>query len=166
MVREAKLIVVGTVLSREDVANVADLSRVGFKPESFLKGSPSAANLAFEDGMPQVCEAVRARSGERYLLLVSSDTTPVAWPAPGRVYRLADGQAQSSNRGDPHQLAEADLVGRIRAQTNQFSQPAAASGDGAGIDWVSTVLPVGGALVGLLIVGLVLMRVWHRIDPT
>ena len=63
-------------------------------------------------------------------------------------------------------MAEAELVSRIRALTNQYTVPAAAESESAGIDWGRTVVPVGFAVLALFGVGLVLMRIWHRIDPS
>jgi hypothetical protein len=57
-------------------------------------------------------------------------------------------------------------VSLVRGITEQYAVPAASAGDGAGIDWWKTVLPVGVATLALFGVGLYLMRIWHRIDPS
>jgi hypothetical protein len=62
--------------------------------------------------------------------------------------------------------AEADLVEEIRGITGQYAVPPQSESEGQGIDWWKTVLPVGGAVLGIFVVGLFLMRIWHRIDPS
>ena len=164
--RDANIIVIGTVVSERNVANTYDLARIVLQPEAFLKGSPTRAVLTFDFGLPVACGLGVMRVGDRYLVITTIRNGQLSWPAPKGVYLLSGGVASAAVSTGTITIAESELIDRIRAQTNQFSQPAAASGDGAGIDWVATVLPVGGALAGLLIVGLVLMRVWHRIDPS
>ena len=166
IIRGANLVLIGSVVSFESDRTATDLAHVGLKPESFLKGSPSAANFEFLYGPPELCESFGPKRGERFLLVVSSVTSPPGWPFAGQVFRLESGNAVSSGKGDARILKEADLVARIRSQTNQFSQPASSSGSGAAIDWGSTVLPIGAACAALLVVGLFLMRIWHRIDPS
>jgi hypothetical protein len=58
------------------------------------------------------------------------------------------------------------VVAAIRAITGQYAVPAGSKDEGAGIDWKSTVLPVGAALLAVFAIGLVLMRQWHKIDPS
>jgi len=43
---------------------------------------------------------------------------------------------------------------------------AAIGEEGAAIDWIGTVLPVSAALLVVFAIGLLLMRTWHRIDPS
>jgi hypothetical protein len=70
------------------------------------------------------------------------------------------------NRGDTSEIPEAELVARVRSLTNQYAVPASSRGEGAGIDWTRTILPVGAALVAIFVIALFLMRIWHRIDPS
>lgn len=63
-------------------------------------------------------------------------------------------------------MSESGLIELIRHETNQFAVPAQSAAEGEGIDWVWTVLPVGGATLAILAVSLYLMRIWHRIDPS
>jgi hypothetical protein len=62
--------------------------------------------------------------------------------------------------------SEVEVVSSIRAITGQYAVPAATEAEGAGIDWGNTVLPLGLVLLVIFGIGLVLMRVWHRIDPS
>ncbi|MDZ7727312.1 MAG: hypothetical protein U5Q44_03460 [Dehalococcoidia bacterium] len=59
-----------------------------------------------------------------------------------------------------------ELVDDIRAVTGQSSEPATEDAEGADIDWIGTVVPVTAGVVIVLGIGLVLMKEWHRIDPS
>ncbi|MFN0146914.1 MAG: hypothetical protein ACKVT1_10400 [Dehalococcoidia bacterium] len=168
LVRNASLIVIGTVSGRGSDPEVTDRGWLDLRPEAFLKGNPSASLVRFETAFPEPCldPGVVTGEGARLLLIATGEGGHIAWPAPRAIYALADGEAHSLNRGDRTPLAETDLIARIRGLTDQYSVPAASAGEGSGIDWVRTVLPVGGATLALLAVGLLLMRVWHRIDPS
>ena len=161
--RSAGVIVIAEVTTVDDTAE--DQSRVSLKPEAFLKGPPSAATLVLVKGLPVPCEARGPRAGQRILALLDGAAASPTWPSPERLFFFEGGQAISAIRGAPAR-GEADLVEQIRSQTNQFSRPAASDSDGAGIDWGSTVIPIAAACVGLMVVGLFLMRIWHRIDPS
>ena len=80
------------------------------------------------------------------------------------VFVLEDGRAVHPNGGES--VGEAELFEAIRGVTNQFAIPAASDSEGASIDWLRVVLPVAGAALGILVAGLLLMGIWHRIDPT
>ena len=163
-VREASLVIVGTVSSVTDTAQ--DQSSVEVQPESFLLGNPSRAVIRFTAGRNGPCEGPRfVKAGDR-VLVIAGGSGALSWPEPNRVYLFEAGSAKTLDRGDGGPSAEADLIAKIRTQTGQFSVPAASDDDGAGIDWKSTILPIGGAVLGLLAVSLLLMRVWHRIDPS
>lgn len=166
MVRSADLVVVGTVLRSEPDRQISDRSTLWLKPEAFLKGKASAAELTFVAGLPSPCAATGVRTGDRVLLLASGEGGPRPMPEPERVYRLADGVARSLGRGDTTETLESDLVARVRSITNQYVVPAASSDEGAGIDWKGTIVPVGAALLVIFAISLILMRIWHRIDPS
>ena len=84
------------------------------------------------------------------------------WPGAAQVFWLIDGRAS----GLGGNVSESDLVQKVRAITGQYAVPAASQSEGAGIDWRNTVLPLSVALAFVFAIGLVLMRVWHRIDPS
>jgi hypothetical protein len=44
--------------------------------------------------------------------------------------------------------------------------PAANQSEGASLDWVRVVLPTTIVVLIVFGIGLVLMRTWHRIDPS
>lgn len=145
---------------------MTDQSRIYVHPEAFLKGPASGGDLVFAGGLPEPCRGTPARPGERVILLVAGRDGALSWPSPERVYRLVDGAAQTTLRGDTSTVPESEFLATLRSLTNQYAVPAGSGGDGAGIDWVGTVLPVAGALVAVFVVGLFLMRIWHRIDPS
>ncbi len=162
-VRAAGVIVIGTVTGITDTAE--DESRVRVKPEAFLKGPPSASGIQMVWGFPGPCEGRGPRVGGRILLFLSQPDRRASWPEPEGVFFLEDGKAATAIRGVTEERTEQSLIDQIRAQTNQLSRPASGN-DGAGIDWGSTIIPIGIACVGLMGVGLFLMRIWHRIDPS
>lgn len=134
------------------------------RPEAYLKGP--AQGEAIDLRPPAVsasrCAAATFAPGERVLLFLGEAG---AWPSEAETYILAGGSARSQAR-PAIALAEADFLGRVRALTGQYAVPAASASEGAGIDWWTTVVPVGFATLALFAVGLYLMRIWHRIDPS
>ncbi len=167
LVEASPLIVLGTVHTVGSGA-VADRGTLDLTPEAFLKGNPNLADVRLITTLPDPCRspALSVAVGARVLVMAQQTADGLAWPSSRAVYVLADGRARSLNKGDTSDVPEASLIARVRAQTNQYSVPATTSDEGAGIDWVKTVLPVGGAIAGLMVVSLLLMRVWHRIDPS
>jgi hypothetical protein len=166
LVRQSPLIVVGTV--RGTASTAEDAGYLDLEPEAYLKGNPSRASIRLTTGLPDVCQspAIAITAGRRILVMARQAERGLAWPEPRSVYILESGRARSLNRGDSSDIPEASLLARIRAITNQYSVPAASADEGAGIDWLTTVLPVGATVAALMVVGLILMRIWHRIDPS
>ena len=72
----------------------------------------------------------------------------------------------ATNGGDAAvSLSEDDLVTRIREVSGQYAVLATDASEGASIDWLRVVLPVTLAAIVILAIALVLLRIWHRIDP-
>ncbi len=167
LLRESPLIVLGTVKAVGSDAG-ADRGWLDLAPEAYLKGNPNNVDVRLITSLPDPCRSMTlsVAIGARILVIAQQTPDGLAWPSSRAVYVLVDGRARSLNKGDVSDLPEASLIARIRAETNQYSVPAATSDEGADIDWVKTVLPVGGAIAGLMVVSLLLMRVWHRIDPS
>ncbi len=153
-VPESEVIVIGEVVA-------LDTDSLQLKPEAFLKG-PTAAELIRFSGDDLGCPRAELQVGDRALVYVFNAAEP-SYPLINQVYLLRDGRA--IQEGAP-QLSEVEVVGDIRGLTGQYSVPAATKDDGAGIDWGNTVLPLGVVLLIIFGIGLVLMRVWHRIDPS
>ncbi len=157
---DIEMIVIGTVRTE----NGGGLARI--EPESFLKGAASREPV--RPRYPPAegeCPLARLEDGARIAAFLTARDGAVAWPEAGQVFWLSGGDAV---RGGPSPTTtrETTLITNVRHITGQFAVPAETPGEGASIDWVGTVLPVGGGLLVVFAISLVLMRVWHRIDPT
>jgi len=159
-VESSRTIVIATV--REE--NGGALVRL--EPSAFLLGA--ASNEPIRPQYPQPlpeCALARLTEGQRILVFLGATDGVLDWPSAGQVFWLEDGKAiGGGSTGDS--LAEIDLVQRIRQVTGQYAVPAATENESAGIDWSHTVIPLGVVLLIIFGIGLVLMRVWHRIDPS
>lgn len=167
MVEAATMIVIGRVasISRGPTPTESETARI--QPEAFLKGPSTGAELRFErSGVQMPCQYAELAEGERLLVMAKERTEPFAWPSASAAFRLKDGRASSLNPADERETTELELIARIRSITGQYAVPAAHQDEGASIDWVGTVLPVGAGLVVIFGIALVLMRLWHRIDPS
>jgi hypothetical protein len=142
------------------------------EPEAFLKGPASSepVTLAAPDtgvhatleAQGAECPRAKASQGDRVLVYILDAQAP-HYPYLNEAYVLKDGHARMEGSNE---LTEVQLVNEIRAITEQYAVPAATASEGAGIDWGSTVVPLGAALAVVFVIGLALMRVWHRIDPS
>lgn len=164
VLRFVSVIVVGTV------TDVDPEERAVIAPEFYLKGATAPDSLVLPHPETMVnpnfeCEPATLIEGERVLLVLGRDAGRVSWPGRQQHYVLFEGQAQQAVDGG-ETLGEDELVERIRAETGQYSIPARTEDEGARLDWVGTVLPVGAAVLIVFGIGLVLMREWHRIDPS
>ena len=121
------------------------------RPEYFLKGAAVRGPLALQrDGE---CPAAELIPGSRVLVGLMRVPGGFRWPSPDAVRVLPDDQA-----------AEDALIAPLREVTGQQAYPPAV--EGQGFDWGGVGIPVIAALAALMAVGLYLMRLWHRIDPT
>ena len=151
------------VIGSVQQASTGELAVVA--PEAYLKGPTSAETVRLRlETLPSECEAGALPVGERVLLLLRSNQGDVHWPSPEQVWVLRGGQATLQGGGES--ISESQLVGEIRGVTGQYSVPAAVESEAPGIDWIRTVLWVGGVVLVVFVIGLVLMKEWHRIDPT
>lgn len=136
------------------------------EPEGFLRGTASREPVALGPASPPgSCAPASLEAGLRYLLFLDVDSSGAHWPAAGAAFLLRDGRATRVDGGLPA-APEADVVSRVRAVTGQYAVPAGEGQSGAGIDFRGTILPVGAILAAVFGIGLVLMRIWHRIDPS
>ena len=139
---------------------------VAILPEFWLKGAASAGAIPLAVGDGRDCPlAPLPPAGTRALAALRREGTGYAPPPASALFVIADGVAVSG-ASPPARLPEAELVARIRAVTGQYAVPAAAPAEGASLDWVRVVAPVAGAILAIFAVSLLLMRLWHRIDPT
>ena len=166
-VLESSLIVIGVVAEQAPGPSSVPGGHIDLRPEAFLKGNVTAGLIRFRTGETDVCAdpAKFLADGDRLLVIARRDST-TDWPGPSNVFLLKEGAATSFLRGDADFMSESGLIELIRHETNQFAVPAQSAAEGEGIDWVRTVLPVGGATLAILAVSLYLMRIWHRIDPS
>jgi len=137
------------------------------EPEAILKGSVPSTNVEVprpEGEAP--CELAVLADGTRALLFLSVIDGRPEWPGASQVFDLEDGFAIQQEDLGFGRGPEVAMVNSVRSLTGQYVVPAADSSEGAGIDWGSTVLPIGAVLLVVFGIGLVLMRTWHRIDPS
>lgn len=154
---DAALVVVGRVVGDRE-------RQVTIEPEAYLKGAARPGAIRLENRLyGSTCEWAKFPVAGRVLVILDSDQATLAWPEPSAVFELIDGTAISAGATWG---TEAALVSRVRSLTDQYAVPAASSGEGAGINWRGTVLPLGAALVVIFVIALFLMRTWHRIDPS
>jgi hypothetical protein len=166
MTRTFDLIVIGRVTA-------AGSDEATMRPEAYLKGPADGRSILFAKPAPDArvpgkvsgeCPLADLDEGDRVLaFIVARPGTSYEWPGAIFVAHLEEGDALVAGSVV---ASEDELVEELRGLTGQYAVPAGSEDEGAGIDWVGTVLPVGGALAGLMVVGLLLMRVWHRIDPS
>ncbi len=153
------LVVIGVVHEEHG----GGLARI--EPQAYLKGAASNEAIHLVPTRRQLassCELARLTEGTRLMAFLHTANGGPAWPGANEVFWLADGRASGSGGN----TTESDLVEKVRAITHQYAVPAASQSEGAGIDWGKTVVPLSIALLIVFGIGLVLMRVWHRIDPT
>lgn len=165
LVPTSEVIVIGQVTR-------ADADVLVLEPEAFLKGPASSEPVTLRapaDGVHATLEAqgaecprVRPELGSRLLVYIPDADAP-HFPYINEAYVLEDGHARMEG---VRELTEVEVVAAIREITGQYAVPAATQDEGAGIDWGNTVVPLGIALGIIFVIGLLLMRVWHRIDPS
>ena len=158
-VAQADLIVLGMV-------TVSSATSARIAPTAYLKGPAQAGDVEVRRPEREAeCPLSELQPGMRVVAFLQSSSGVIAWPDATQVYDLKGGQATSgppSNDVKP----ESELLQEIRTVTNQYAVPAANKDEGASLDWVKTVVPVSAALLIVFGIGLVLMRTWHRIDPS
>jgi len=154
LVPEAELIVIGEVTA-------VDGAGATLRPEAFLKGPLSGKDIRLERDSSG-CPTAGLETGARALVFVFDADAP-RYPYVNEAYLLKDGHARMEGSAE---LSEVEVVSAIRAVTGQYAVPAESESEGAGIDWRNTILPLGAALGVIFVIGLALMRVWHRIDPS
>jgi hypothetical protein len=162
--RASSVILVGTV------TDVAAADTVAIDPELFLKGAAQSGDirLTYPDPAPDPklgCTLASFTRGDRVLVFLGELGGSLDWPGTADVFVLRQGTAQQAGTTGPG-IPEQTLVDDVRALTNTYAVPAAKNEDGAGINWEATIVPTALTLGGLLLVGLFLMRIWHRIDPS
>lgn len=154
-VTAADVIVVATVVPGTQAGTVA------LRPEAFLKGTAQTRDLPLSPDSGGDCIPATLTPGQRVLAILGDGGGQLRWPGVTQVWILEGGQAQNPLTSQ----TETQLIHQLRTISGQYAVPADSSG-GVGITWKGTILPLGGALVVIFVLGLVLMRTWHRIDPS
>ncbi len=157
LVPHAGVIVVGQVTSAEWMKEFT------LRVEAYLKGPALATELTFFWRDLDNCNRSNVPDGSRLVLFLGSPPAQ-RWPSTYGTVVFVGGRAIDPNGGA--EISEDELVQQIRAITGQYAVPAASDEEGAQIDWTGTVLPVSAALVVVFGIALLLMRTWHRIDPS
>lgn len=165
LVAQSSIIAVGTVQEVTGGAGDATQSAT-LHPEVLLKGPSNALDIQIQRSTPNMpCQFAGLQQGDRVLVFLHG-AEPFAWPGVSEAYLLSNGQATSMNPADTRTMSETALVAQVRGLTNQVAVPATSNSEGASIDWIGTVVPVTVALLVVFGIGLYLMSIWHRIDPT
>ena len=137
------------------------------EPEAILKGSVPSTNVEVPPPVGEApCELAVLSDGGRALLFLSVMDGRPEWPGASQVFDLEDGLAVQQEDLGFGSVTEFARIATVRSITGQYVVPASDSSEGAGIDWGSTVLPIGAVLLVVFGIALVLMRTWHRIDPS
>ncbi|MGE5597083.1 MAG: hypothetical protein ACM3S1_13750, partial [Hyphomicrobiales bacterium] len=142
-VEQSQLIVVGTVQTYNGGA------RARIQPEAFLKGAASSDPIDLRYEEPAQCDLARLEDGQRILAFLPVDDRGVLWPNAGRVFWLEDGRTVAGGDPPPPGMRAAHPIHDIRTLTEQYAVPAESADEGAGIDWLKTVLPVSVATLAL-----------------
>ncbi len=154
------LIVVGRV-ERVDEADAE------VDPEQILKGSVQGTTLRLpHPGLVGLCGNAVLEPGDQVLLLLRVEGGLPEWPTVDQAYYLRDGMWANGNPTAYRLYREQELIDMVTSATNQVVVPAQTEDEGEGIEWGTTVLPIAVALGVVFVIGLFLMRIWHRIDPS
>ncbi|MCY3881198.1 MAG: hypothetical protein OXG61_03665 [Chloroflexi bacterium] len=155
-IEDVDVIVVGEVVALGGAPAV--------QPEAYLKGSALAQAVRFSTAPSECPRAEEPSEGARVVVALRRDGSAFQWPVPAALFVVEGGIA--TNGGDaPVSLPEDELVSRIREVSGQYAVLAVDESEGASIDWLRVVLPVTLAAILILGIALVLLRIWHRIDP-
>ena len=131
--------------------------------EAYLKGPPNVHVLVpvLRDDL---CTAELYADARMLVALKGFPGVNVLWPSYGSVFFLENGYVFNED-GLNLGVTEADLIKDVRSVTGQFAVPANSLNEAASLDLVSVIIPVLIAAVCILGIGLILQRIWQKIDP-
>ena len=155
-IEDVDVIVVGELVTEAGAPAIA--------PEAYLKGPAIAEALPLSDSPTDCDRAALPAEGARVLAALRREGGGFQWPVPAALFVIEEGVATNGDDA-PVSLSEDDLVTRIREISGQYAVLATDESEGASIDWLRVVLPVTLAAIVILAIALVLLRIWHRIDP-
>ncbi|MBH77231.1 MAG: hypothetical protein CL897_03255 [Dehalococcoidia bacterium] len=155
-VEDVDIIVIGVMASEGSMRVI--------QPEVYLRGSAVAGPLGLID-QPSICiPAEPPPDGGRVIVGLRRVEGGFQWPVSHALFVVEDGFARAG--GDQGvSLTEEELVSRIREVSGQYAVVATHASQGASINWVGVILPVGLSAIVILSIALVLLRIWHRIEP-
>ncbi len=153
---DADVVVVGELGSEAGLPAIA--------AELYLKGSAVRPILVLLDHASGCARAELPPEGARVLAALRLESGGYQWPVPAALFVFADGRAVNGGAA-PVSLPEDDLIARIRGVSGQYVVLATDASGGVSINWLGVVLPVTLAAALILGVALVLLRIWHRIEP-
>ena len=133
------------------------------EPEAYLRGSAVAGPLPLLDGSECDQAAVPAE-GSRVVVALRREGRGFQWPVPEALFVVENGIATNGG-SNAVELPEDELVTRIREVSGQYAVLASDPSEGASIDWARVIVPVSLAAAIILAIALVLLRIWHRIEP-
>jgi hypothetical protein len=148
---EASVVVLGHLEAGEGEA-------IRLVPEGFFKGPVQSQPLVLTPGWGS-CMVFFETDSRMVVFLKNQES----WPSEGDIYVLEDGRAESVTGTDVG--SEEDFLAEVRGITEQFAVPAASESEGEGIEWGARCCR-SVALGIVFVIGLFLMRIWHRIDPS
>lgn len=151
------------IVSAEIVSATGEVAVL--RPSFYLKGSASAEDIEVHKDTADECPLAAIPGEGRVIAVLREGDNGLAWPGPSQLFTLQDGSA-SHSASPPVTMLEAELIERIRDVTGQYAVPPTGDEDAASIEWLTTVVPLVVALFIVLGIGLYLMRIWHRIDPS
>lgn len=154
-VEDVDVVVIGAVVTY-DRAPAID-------PEAYLRGAAVAGPLPLIDDSGCDLAAVPAE-GSRVVVALRREGRGFQWPIPEALFVVENGIATNGGN-NPVELPEDELVSRIREVSGQYAVLASDPSEGASIDWARVVVPVALAAAIILAIALVLLRIWHRIEP-
>ena len=155
-VEDVDVIVVGELVTSDGAPAI--------EPEVYLKGSAVTQALVLAAQASECQEAELPPAGARVVVALRRGAGGFQWPVPAALFAVQDGIA--TNGAEPAaSLPEEDLVSRIRGVSGQYAVLAADPSEGASVNWLGVVLPVALAAAIILGIALVLLRIWHRIEP-
>ncbi len=147
------MIVIGELTSAGETPTI--------EPEAYLKGSAITQALVLANAPSECAEANLPLSGARVVVALRQAVGGFQWPVPAALF-VVEGGIATNGADPPLSLPEDELISHIREVSGQYAVPASES---SSIDWLRVVLPVVLAAIVILGIGLVLLRIWHRIEP-
>ena len=154
-VEDVDVIVIGRVVTLDGAPAI--------EPEAYLRGSAVAGPLPLIDDSDCDLAAIPAE-GARVVVALRREARGFQWPIPAALFVVENGAATNGG-SNAVELPEDELVSRIREVSGQYAVLAGDPSEGASIDWARVVVPVALAAAVILAIALVLLRIWHRIEP-